>query len=107
MFITHKKGLSYPAPTLLYGYGGFDISLTPSFSISVAAWLRLGGVFAVACLRAGGEYGKEWHEGGKKLNKQNVFDDFISVLRLEMRPEIHLRIEIRPEIQLRPVFAAT
>jgi prolyl oligopeptidase len=78
MFITHRKGLSLPSPTILYGYGGFNISLTPYFSISVAAWLKLGGVYAVACIRGGGEYGKEWHEGGKKHKKQNSFDDFIA-----------------------------
>ncbi|MEG4986102.1 prolyl oligopeptidase family serine peptidase [Microcoleus sp. BR0-C5] len=80
MFITHKKGLQLDGnnPTYLYGYGGFGISLTPSFSVSRIVWLEMGGVYAIACLRGGGEYGESWHEAGKKLNKQNVFDDFIS-----------------------------
>jgi len=80
MFITAKKGIRLDGsnPTLLYGYGGFNIPLTPSFSISRVAWLELGGVFAQANLRGGGEYGKEWHEAGTKLRKQNVFDDFIA-----------------------------
>jgi prolyl oligopeptidase len=80
MFITAKKGtkLDGSNPTLLYGYGGFDISMTPAFSISRAAWLEMGGIYAVANLRGGGEYGQEWHRAGTKLRKQNVFDDFIA-----------------------------
>ncbi|MGB3535016.1 MAG: prolyl oligopeptidase family serine peptidase [Microcoleaceae cyanobacterium] len=80
MFITHKKGLKLDGnnPTILYGYGGFGISLTPSFSISRIVWLEMGGVYAIPNLRGGGEYGEEWHQAGTKLNKQNVFDDFIS-----------------------------
>jgi prolyl oligopeptidase len=80
MFITHRKGLKLDGnnPTLLYGYGGFDISLTPGFSPAVAVWLELGGVYAVPNLRGGGEYGKDWHQAGIKLKKQNVFDDFIA-----------------------------
>ncbi|MDX2213533.1 MAG: prolyl oligopeptidase family serine peptidase [Oculatellaceae cyanobacterium bins.114] len=80
MFITHKRGLTLDGnnPTYLYGYGGFNISLTPSFSPSNLVWLEMGGVFAVPNLRGGGEYGEEWHQAGTKLNKQNVFDDFIS-----------------------------
>ena len=78
MFVTHKKGLELTGdnPTLLYGYGGFDISLTPGFSTSNMILLENGGVYAVANLRGGGEYGKEWHKAGTKERKQNVFDDF-------------------------------
>ncbi|MGE0406737.1 MAG: prolyl oligopeptidase family protein [Candidatus Korobacteraceae bacterium] len=79
MFLTYRKGLKLDGqnPTLLYGYGGFNIPMTPGFSPSNVVWLEMGGVFAVANLRGGGEYGKEWHEAGMKLRKQNVFDDFI------------------------------
>ena len=80
MFITHRKGAPRDGsqPTLLYGYGGFNASMTPWFSPVFASWLELGGTLAVANLRGGGEYGREWHEAGKKLRKQNVFDDFIA-----------------------------
>ena len=80
MFITHKKGLQLDGnnPTLLYGYGGFNVSLTPSFSVSRLVWMEMGGVYALPNLRGGGEYGEEWHQAGTKLNKQNVFDDFIA-----------------------------
>ncbi|MGO3238793.1 MAG: prolyl oligopeptidase family serine peptidase, partial [Psychroflexus halocasei] len=80
MIITYKKGLELDGsnPTILYGYGGFNISLTPSFSTANAVWLNNGGVYAVANLRGGGEYGKKWHKAGTKLQKQNVFDDFIA-----------------------------
>jgi len=80
MFITARKGVKLDGmnPTILYGYGGFDISITPAFSPVAAAWIEMGGVYAVANLRGGGEYGREWHEAGMKTHKQNVFDDFIA-----------------------------
>jgi len=80
MFVVHKKGLKLDGnnPTYLYGYGGFNISLTPWFSISNLVWMEMGGVYAMPNIRGGGEYGKAWHDAGKKLNKQNVFDDFIA-----------------------------
>ncbi len=80
LFVTHRKGLRLDGGnvTYLYGYGGFNISLTPAFSPAVAAWLELGGIYAVANLRGGGEYGKPWHDAGRLKNKQNVFDDFIA-----------------------------
>ncbi|NRD18690.1 S9 family peptidase [Winogradskyella eckloniae] len=80
MIITHKKGLELNGknPTILYGYGGFNVSLTPSFSIANAVWMEQGGIYAVPNLRGGGEYGKAWHDAGTKLQKQNVFDDFIA-----------------------------
>ena len=80
MFITHKKDIKLDGtnPTLLYGYGGFNIPMTPGFSVARVPWLEMGGVYAVANLRGGSEYGKEWWAAGAKLNKQNVFDDFIA-----------------------------
>ena len=80
MIITYKKGvkLNGKNPTILYGYGGFNISLTPSFSVANAIWMEQGGIYAVPNLRGGGEYGKEWHDAGTKMKKQNVFDDFIA-----------------------------
>jgi len=80
MFIAHKKGIQLDGsnPTLLYGYGGFDISIEPRFTVRLVAWMEMGGVAATANIRGGGEYGQAWHEAGKKANKQNVFDDFIA-----------------------------
>ncbi len=80
MFISHRKGLRLNGrnPTLLYGYGGFNISLTPSFSVANLVWMELGGVYAQPNLRGGGEYGEEWHQAGTRLRKQNVFDDFMA-----------------------------
>ncbi len=80
MIVTHKKGMKLDGknPAILFGYGGFNISLTPSFSVVNAVWLEQGGVYAVPNIRGGGEYGKEWHDAGTQLKKQNVFDDFIA-----------------------------
>ncbi|MET0404756.1 MAG: prolyl oligopeptidase family serine peptidase, partial [Cystobacter sp.] len=79
IFLSHKKGLKWDGttPTLLYGYGGFNVPLTPGFSVANLVWMEQGGLYAVVNLRGGGEYGREWHEAGTKLRKQNVFDDFI------------------------------
>ncbi len=80
MFVTHRRGLERDGnqPTYLYGYGGFNVSMTPTFSTSWQVWLEMGGILAVANLRGGGEYGKAWHDAGRRLNKQNGFDDFIA-----------------------------
>jgi prolyl oligopeptidase len=80
MFVTHRRDLQLNGqnPTLLYGYGGFNISQTPAFSVSTIAWLEMGGVYATVNLRGGGEYGRVWHEAGMQDRKQNVFDDFIA-----------------------------
>jgi prolyl oligopeptidase len=80
MFLIHRKDQAWDgsSPTLLYGYGGFNIPIPPMFAISRLIWLQMGGVIAWACLRGGGEYGEEWHQAGMLQNKQNVFDDFIA-----------------------------
>jgi prolyl oligopeptidase len=80
MFISHKRGLELNGrtPTILYGYGGFNIALSPNFSVANLAWMEMGGIYAVANLRGGSEYGETWHQAGMKANKQNVFDDFIA-----------------------------
>jgi len=80
MMISYKKGIKLDGknPTILYGYGGFNISLTPSFSVANAVWMENGGIYAVPNLRGGGEYGKKWHDGGRQMNKLNVFHDFIA-----------------------------
>jgi prolyl oligopeptidase len=80
MFLTYKKGLKLDGsnPTLLHGYGGFNIPMTPELSLPAVVWMERGGIYAVANLRGGGEYGEEWHQAGSKLKKQNVFDDFIA-----------------------------
>ncbi|KPF73012.1 prolyl endopeptidase [alpha proteobacterium AAP81b] len=77
MFVAHKKGLKLPAPTLMYGYGGFNINVLPAFQVDALAWMEMGGVYAEVTLRGGGEYGAAWHDAGRRFKKQNVFDDFI------------------------------
>jgi len=80
IFIAHKKGLKLDGnnPTLLYGYGGFNAAMTPGYNVTAATWMKMGGVYVLASIRGGGEYGAAWHEAGTKLKKQNVFDDFIA-----------------------------
>ena len=87
MFITHRRDLKQDgqAPTLLYGYGGFNVSVTPTFRPTVITWLEMGGIYVEANLRGGGEYGEPWHEAGTKLRKQNVFDDFIAAAEYLVR----------------------
>ena len=106
MFISHKKGIARDGktPTLLYGYGGFNIPLTPAFSASNLVWMEMGGIYAQPNLRGGGEYGEAWHKAGTKLTKQNVFDDFIAAAEELDRAEIHHDGEAghRGRLQRRP-----
>jgi prolyl oligopeptidase len=95
MFVVRKKGATGPAPTMLYAYGGFNISLTPDFSPAILDWVEMGGVYVVANLRGGGEYGKAWHDGGRLANKQNVFDDFIAAGEFLKKQGIASKIVIR------------
>jgi prolyl oligopeptidase len=99
MFVTARKGthLDGKNPTILFGYGGFNISLRPEFSAAIATWLELGGVYAIANLRGGGEYGRAWHEAGMKTHKQNVFDDFVAGAEylIAQRWTSHERLAIR------------
>jgi prolyl oligopeptidase len=89
MYVTHRRGLKLDGqqPTMLYGYGGFNVSQMPGFSPTVLAWLEMGGVYAVANLRGGGEYGEEWHAAGTRSRKQNVFDDFIAAAEYLIREQ--------------------
>jgi prolyl oligopeptidase len=94
MFIVHKKGLKLDGtnPTYLYAYGGFNISLTPSFQISRMVFLENGGIFAMPNLRGGGEYGENWHKAGMLEKKQHVFDDFIAAAEYLIKKNIRLKI---------------
>ena len=91
MFISYKKAMKRDgqAPTYLYGYGGFDISSTPSFAPANLVWMEMGGIYAVANLRGGGEYGEKWHEAGMLHTKQNVFDDFIAAAQYLIDNKFH------------------
>ena len=90
VFVTHRKNMPYDGstPTILYGYGGFDISITPTFSNAAALWMQMGGAYAVATLRGGGEFGEEWHDAGRLGNKQHVFDDFIAAAQMLIEKKI-------------------
>jgi prolyl oligopeptidase len=98
LFLVYKENLSKSGmnPTLLYGYGGFNISMTPVFSTSRLVWLEMGGLLAYACLRGGGEYGEDWHQAGMMHNKQNVFDDFIACAEYL----IHEKITSTPKLTI-------
>jgi prolyl oligopeptidase len=100
MFVSHRKGLALDgnAPTLLYAYGGFNISLMPEFSPALVMWMEMGGVFAQPSLRGGGEYGEAWHDAGTGVKKQNVFDDFIAAAEWLSRISTPLRRSLRSRV---------
>jgi len=90
MFLAHKKGIKLDGqnPTMLYGYGGFNIPMVPTYAPAIIGWMELGGVYAMAVMRGGGEYGEEWHRGGMLDKKQNVFDDFIAAAEFLIQDKI-------------------
>ena len=107
IIITHRKGMKLDGttPTILYGYGGFDIAITPAFSPLAAVWMQMGGAYAVANIRGGNEFGEKWHLAGTRERKQNVFDDFIAARAVADRQQVHLDAEARHQRRQQRRFA--